>query len=49
MSVVVSIFRNDKRLYMLSKDATGSLTLKPYIDGIGIGSFIFSSNLPKNF
>lgn len=49
MLVIVSIFRNNKKLYMLSKDTTGSLTLKPCIEGISVGSFIFSSNLPKNF
>lgn len=49
MSVVTSIFRSGKKLYFLAKHLTGSLTLKPLVDGIDIGNFIYSSNLPKNF
>ena len=49
MSVVSSIFRNKAKLYFLSKHTTGSLSLKPGIDGVEVGQFIFCSNLPKNF
>lgn len=49
MAVVTSIFRNKSKLYFLSKHITGSLSLKPNVDGVEIGQFIFCSNLPKNF
>lgn len=49
MLVVTSIFRNGSKLWTLSKDITGSYTLKPCLDGLFIGSYTFSSNLPKNF
>lgn len=49
LSVVSSIFRNKAKLYYLSKYITGSMSLRPGIDGIEIGQFVFCSNLPKNF
>lgn len=49
LSIVTSIFRNKAKLYFLSKHFTGSLSLKPCVDGVEVGQFIFCSNLPKNF
>lgn len=49
LSVVVSIFRNQKKLKILNKHLSGSISTVPLISGVFINQKIFSSNLPKNF
>ncbi len=49
LTTVVSIFRNKKKLFMLNKHLTGSLSTRPYIHGVTLGQKIFTSSLPKNY
>jgi large subunit ribosomal protein L2 len=49
LSLIVSIFRNKKKLFTLNKHLSGSLSVKPLISGTNVGQFIFSSNLPTNY
>jgi hypothetical protein len=49
LSTITSIFRNQKKLFILNKHLTGSVSVQPYIDGTSVGQKIFSSNLPKNY
>ena len=46
---VVSIIRNKKKLSMICKHITGSLSIRPFVLGVSIGQKTFSSNLPKKF
>ncbi len=49
LTTVLSIFRNKKKLVTLNKHVSGSLSIKPYLDGMYVGQYTFSSNLPKKF
>ncbi len=49
LSTVISIFRNKKKLYTINKHLTGSFSIKPYIQGVGLGQKVFTSSLPKNY
>jgi large subunit ribosomal protein L2 len=49
LNTVVSIFRNQKKLFTLNRHITGSFSVYPYIAGVCINQKIFSSNLPKSF
>ncbi len=49
LNVIISLFRNQKKLFTLNRHLAGSISLQPYVDGTTIGQKIFSSNLPKNF
>ena len=49
LSTVISIFRNKKKLFTLNRHLTGSLSVRPYIQGVVLGQKTFTSVLPKNF
>lgn len=49
LSVMISIFRNKKKLFTLNKHINGSFSIRPYIDGVTIGQKTFFSNLPKKY
>jgi hypothetical protein len=47
--MVVSLFRNKKKITTVNKHISGSFSVKPFISGMYLGQKIFSSNLPQNF
>jgi hypothetical protein len=46
---VAGVIRNKKKLISLIKHSTGSFSIKPFVSGLYVGQFVFSSNLPQNF
>ena len=49
LSVVIAILKNKKKLITLTRHSTGSLSVKPFVSGMFVGQYIFSSNIPQNF
>ena len=49
LTIINSIIRSKKKLIILNKHVSGSISLKPYISGTFIGQQTFTSNLPKKF
>lgn len=46
---MAGVIRNKKKLISLIKHSTGSFSIKPFVSGLYVGQFVFSSNLPQNF
>lgn len=49
LSVLTTIIRNKKKLIGVTKHITGSFSVKPFVSGMLLGQYMFSSNLPQNF
>ena len=49
LSTSISIIRGKKKLLSLNRHPIGSFSTKPYVRGMELGQYIFSSCLPKNF
>lgn len=48
-SVFTTVIRNKKKLLSITKHITGSFSIKPFVSGMVVGQYVFSSNLPQNF
>lgn len=46
---MTTLFKNKKKLISIVKHSTGSFSIKPFISGMSVGQYMFSSNLPQNF
>ena len=49
LSVISAVIRNKKKLLSVARHITGSFSIKPFISGMLVGQYMFSSNLPQNF